>query len=100
MAKADKNPSPASTAVAETAKSSTELATADTMNFEEDAGKGMEGADKDSFAIPFLSILQGLSPQMDPDSGIPGAKLGMIVNTVTNELYSTLKVVPVAFQRR
>ena len=30
--------------------------------FEEDAGIGIETADKDSFAIPFSTLLQGLSP--------------------------------------
>jgi len=67
------------------------------IDFESDAGMGMEGADKDSFALPFLTVLQGLSPQLE---SVDGAKPGLIINTVTNELYSELLFVPVAFQRR
>lgn len=67
------------------------------INFEEDAGAGLEGADKDSFAIPFLAVLQGLSPQLKT---VEGAKPGKIINTVTNELFDTIRFVPVAFERR
>lgn len=65
--------------------------------FREDAGKGMEEADKASFAIPFLVVLQSNSPQIET---VPGAKAGMFLNSVTDELYETVEVVPVAFQRR
>lgn len=67
------------------------------IDFSADSGMGMEGADKDSFAIPFLAVLQGLSPALKT---VEGAKPGLIMNTVTNALYSALAVVPVAFQRR
>lgn len=67
------------------------------IDFSADAGAGLEGADKDSFAIPFISALQGLSPQCET---VDGAKPGLLINTVTNEVASTLRVVPVAFQRR
>lgn len=84
-----------STAVAEKPKN--EVSTDVSINFEADAGVGMEEVDKDSFAIPFIAILQGLSPQMET---VEGAKLGRMINTVTNEMYEKLNVVPVHFQRR
>lgn len=69
------------------------------LNFAADAGLGLEGADKDSLAIPFLSVLQPLSPTV-VDELVEGAKAGLLMNSITNELYKTVQVVPVAFQRR
>lgn len=69
------------------------------MDFEADAGAGMEGADKDSFAIPFLLILQPLSPVV-VEKTVPGAEAGMFMNSVTNELYREVYLIPSAFQRR
>ncbi len=65
----------------------------------------LEQADKDSFAIPFLRILQGLSPQASKSNGkyIEGAEEGMIFNTVSQEFFDTTKVsvqiVPVYYRR-
>lgn len=84
-----------STAVAEPAATAVGAA----MNFIEDAGKGMEGADKDSFAIPFISVLQPLSPCI-VDGTLPGAKSGLFHNSITNALSESVQVIPVAFQRR
>lgn len=67
------------------------------LDFAGDAGRGMEGADKASFAIPFIILLQSNSPQLDTE---PNARAGMFLNSVTNELLDTVNVVPVAFQRR
>lgn len=69
------------------------------INFQEDANKGLEGADKDSYAIPFLMILQPGSPGV-VDSSIEGAKAGMFINSVTKELIVNPLLVPCAFQRR
>lgn len=69
------------------------------IDYGEDAGKGLEGADRDSFAIPFLAILQPLSPQV-ANGEIEGAKAGRFINTVTHDLYDEPLVVPCAFQRR
>jgi hypothetical protein len=71
---------------------------------EEDFGGGFEGADKDSYAIPFLQILQKMSPLVDEDGPkhIEGAKAGMIYNTVTQALHdgkAGLTVVPCAYKR-
>jgi len=67
------------------------------LDFAADAGRGLEGADKASFAIPFLVVLQSNSPQLET---ISGAKAGMFLNSVTDELFDKVRVVPVAFQRR
>lgn len=65
-------------------------------------GRGFEEADAESFAIPFLSVLQKLSPQADPDDPayVKGAKPGMFINTVTQELFDEVTIIPCAFQRR
>lgn len=70
----------------------------------EDFGGGFEGADKDSFAIPFLQVLQKMSPLVDEDNTahIPGAKAGMLYNTVTQKLYdgkAGLEAVQAAYRR-
>lgn len=65
-----------------------ELVMAD-IDFLADLGQGMEGADKDSFAIPFLKVLQKISPQVDEAAAeyIEGAKGGQFYNTVTQDLF-------------
>src|SRR5271165_5784972 len=70
----------------------------------EDFGGGFEGADGDSYAIPFLQVLQKMSPLVDEDKPgyVKGAKAGMFYNTVTQMLYdgkAGLKFVPCAFKR-
>jgi hypothetical protein len=50
-----------------------------------DAGVGFEGTTAKDLSIPFLGILQSNSPQVE-DGGVEGAKPGMLINTVTNEL--------------
>lgn len=67
------------------------------LDFAADAGAGLEGADNASFAVPFLSVLQGLSPALET---VDGAKPGLMINTITNELFKELHVIPCAFQRR
>jgi hypothetical protein len=53
--------------------------------YEEYAGKGFEGQSRDDLAIPFIAVLQALSPAIEK---LPGAKAGMLMNTVTEELYA------------
>lgn len=50
-----------------------------------DAGLGYEGFSSSDYSIPYLSVLQGLSPQVT-DNNPAGARPGMIYNTVTGEL--------------
>lgn len=71
----------------------------------EDVGSGLEGTDKDSFAIPFLRILQKLSPACDEAKAefMEGAKAGMLMNSVSNMLYDGKQGVtflPCYYQRR
>lgn len=51
------------------------------------AGAGLENAGREDFAIPFLQILQKLSPQLDRkhQNYIKGAVEGMLYNTATGE---------------
>lgn len=53
-------------------------------------GTGFEDFTQDDLAVPFIGILQAKSPQVEEDSGktLPGAKAGMFMNNVTNEIYS------------
>ena len=72
--------------------------------FAGDAGAGMEGAGAESFAIPFLMILQKLSPQVDESSGvmIEGAKAGMLFENITRKLTDGkegISIVPCAYRR-
>lgn len=81
------------------------LALGSDFDFGSDVGAGMEGADKDSFAIPFLRALQKISPQVDEADAeyIEGAKPGMLYNSVTKQLFDGkdgLFVLPCAYQRR
>lgn len=63
-------------------------------DFGDDAGVGFEHATADDYAIPFLQVLQGLSPQVKRSDGayIDGAQEGMIFNTVTQQVIDTEKV--------
>jgi len=76
----------------------------DASMYEDDADAGFENADADSYAIPFLTILQALSPQCTKSDGayIDGAESGMLFNSVS-EKYSNgdegLYVVPVHYKR-
>lgn len=53
-------------------------------------------------AIPYLVLLQSLSPQVQKrrPEYVQGAEPGMIYNTVTNEVFHHIEVVPCRFQRR
>lgn len=71
---------------------------------EGDFGGGFEGADGEAYAIPFLQVLQKMSPLVDEDSPkhIEGAKAGMIYNNVTQKLTdgkTGLLIIPCAFKR-
>jgi hypothetical protein len=73
------------------------------MDFSADAGMGMEGADKDSLAIPFIVVLQSNSPQceiVDGATAVAGAQPGKFLNSVTNEVQTFINLIHVAFQRR
>lgn len=67
---------------------STEMAATD-FNPLEDAGMGMEGATHESFAIPFIGVLQKISPQCEETDTayIEGAKAGMLFESVNKSLF-------------
>jgi hypothetical protein len=70
----------------------------------EDAGIGRENMGMEDIALPYITILQSLSPQVKKSSPskIEGAEEGDLFNTVTKELFSGeegLKVIPCAFQK-
>jgi hypothetical protein len=72
--------------------------------FAADAGSGMEGATSESFAIPFLSVLQKGSPQVDEASGvaIDGAKAGMLWDNVAGRMFDGKEgvvIIPCAYRR-
>jgi len=66
------------------------------IDFAADAGMGLENMTSQDMAIPFFNVLQKLSPQCDT---IEGAKAGMIFNTVTEQSYKEIKVIPCAYKR-
>lgn len=84
-------------------KVSSEVAVSNSM-FAADAGAGMEGAEQESFAIPFLAVLQKGSPQVDETSGasIEGARAGMFFENVTGRMFDGkdgVRIVPCAYKR-
>ena len=54
-------------------------------NYGEESGEGFEGTSASDLSIPFISILQPLSPQV-LDNNPVGSLAGMFYNTVTHEL--------------
>jgi hypothetical protein len=66
-----------------------------------DTGKGFEEANRESFAVPFLRVLQDLSPQVKTKMAgyIEDAKPGMIFNTVSHALYDKVTVIPCHFSQ-
>jgi hypothetical protein len=58
------------------------------VNFEADAGQGLNMTQED-LALPFLKVLGQLSPECNKRDAkhVEGAEPGMIINTVTNEIY-------------
>ena len=70
--------------------------------FEADANEGAQNMSKDDLALPFLKILGQLSPEVNKRDGkyVDGAEPGKIINTVTNQLYDSLEVVPVFYKRQ
>jgi hypothetical protein len=69
-------------------------------DFEMDASGGFEGMSQEDFALPFLRLLTSTSPEVGE---MDGAMPGMVLNTVTGELYDGKKgmlVIPCAYVRQ
>lgn len=72
------------------------------INMEADAGAGMEQMGSADLAIPFLVMLQPMSPQVlkgDPMQ-VPGAEAGNIADTVAGKAFEQVNVVPCCFKRK
>ena len=72
---------------------------------EADAGVGLENITTEDMQIPFIRIIQALSPQLQKDDPlyIKGAEQGDIFNTVSQEVYKQdegVIVVPAFFEKK
>lgn len=56
--------------------------------YAEFAGAGFENQSQDDYSIPFITILQALSPQLEEDESL---RAGMIINTVTGDVAEAKK---------
>ena len=92
-------------------KNETNVAVRDTAGplssnlLEDDANKGSQNIAQDDLALPFLKVLSHLSPEINKQHAkyLEGAKPGMIMNTVTNELFDGgegINVLPVFYKRQ
>jgi len=68
-------------------------------------GTGLEEMTTEDFAIPFIRVLQPLSPQVQKQDGkyVAGASAGDLYNTVTDEVYDGEKgisIVPCAYTKK
>jgi hypothetical protein len=82
---------------------STNIATFDDTLLSE--GTGLEETTVEDFAIPFIRVLQQMSPQLSKASGayIEGASSGDLYNTVTNSVYDGSKgiiLIPSAYTKK
>jgi len=83
-------------------------ATTDVVTFDDtllSEGTGLEETTVEDFAIPFIRVLQPMSPQLNKASGsyVDGASAGDLYNTVTNSVYSGDKgivLVPSAYVKK
>ena len=72
---------------------------------EADAGVGLENITTEDMQIPFIRIIQALSPQLQKDDPlyIKGAEQGDIFNTVSQEIYKQdegVTLVPAFFEKK
>lgn len=68
-------------------------------------GTGLEETTTEDFAIPFIRVLQPMSPQLQKQHGsyVAGASAGDLYNTVTGEFYDGeegISVVPCAYNKK
>ena len=69
------------------------------------SGTGLEETTTEDFAIPFIRVLQPMSPQLQKQDGkyVGGASAGDLYNTVTNEVYpgeEGISIVPCAYNKK
>jgi hypothetical protein len=70
--------------------------------FEADANQGAQNISREDIALPFLKILGQLSPEVNKRDGkyVEGAEPGKIINSVTNELFDSVQVIPCHYKRQ
>ena len=70
--------------------------------FEADANQGAQNISQEDLALPFLKVLGQFSPEVNKTHGkyVEGAEPGKIINTVTNQLFSHVDVVPCHYKRQ
>ena len=72
------------------------------FDMEADAQQGAQNISQEDLALPFLKILGQLSPEVNKRDGkyVEGAEPGKIINTVTNDLYDMISVIPCHYKRQ
>ena len=93
----------------ETKKPGVPAETAPQHDWSQTGASGFENVNTEDLGIPFLSILQKLSPQIDKDNKeyptkkIEGAEVGDIINTVSNTVVcgvgEELEFIPCSYQK-
>ena len=70
--------------------------------FVADANQGAQNISQEALALPVLKILGQLSPEVNKRDGkyVEGAEPGKIINTVTNELFDSINVIPCHYKRQ
>ncbi len=72
------------------------------FDYGDDLGAGFEDTTSEDYAMPFLGILQDLSPAVK-EGLVEGAEIGMFINTATNAIFKGdpgLRAVPCYRQRK
>lgn len=69
--------------------------------YEGETDTGFEGTTSDDYAIPFVKLLQKMSPEVDESDGsyVDGAKPGMFYNTATGEVHDSIEAIPCHYRR-
>ena len=70
--------------------------------FEADANQGAQNISQEDLALPFLKVLGQLSPEVNKRDAkyVEGAEPGKIINTVTNELFDEIQIIPCHYKRQ
>ena len=70
--------------------------------FETDANQGAQNISQEDLALPFLKVLGQLSPEVNKRDAkyVEGAEPGKIINTVTNELFDSIDIIPCHYKRQ
>ena len=69
--------------------------------YDGDTSTGFEQTTSDDYSVPFLKLLQKMSPEVDPDDGafLKEAKAGMFFDSTTGELLESVDFIPCYYRR-